>query len=112
MRRRRLLIATSIAAGVSGAPGAWAQRPFPTKAIRIVVPNAPGGAADITARIVGEHMARRLGQAVVIDNMPGAGGVAAGQSVASAEADGHTLLLISSGSAVSEALFKTLPSKR
>ena len=109
MRRRRLLIATSIAAGVSGAPGAWAQRPFPTKAIRIVVPNAPGGAADITARAVGEHMARSLGQPVVIDNKPGAGGVVAGQSVASAPPDGYTLLLISSGSAVSEALFKALP---
>ena len=109
MRRRRLLIATSIAAGVSGAPGAWAQRPFPTKAIRIVVPNAPGGAADITARAVGEHMARSLGQPVVIDNKPGAGGVVAGQSVASAPPDGYTLPLISSGSAVSEALFKALP---
>ena len=109
MRRRHLLIATGIAAGAAGAPCVWAQKPFPNKAIRIVVPNAPGGAADITARAVGEHMTRSLGQPVVIDNKPGAGGVVAGQSVASAPADGYTLLLISSGSAVSEALFKALP---
>ena len=109
MRRRHLLIGTGIAAGAAGAPCVWAQKPLPNKAIRIVVPNAPGGAADITARAVGEHMARSLGQPVVIDNKPGAGGVVAGQSVASAPPDGYTLLLISSGSAVSEALFKALP---
>ena len=106
MRRRRL-ISLSVLALVS--PGAWAQKSYPTKPIRIVVPNAPGGAADITARAVGERMGRILGQPVIIENKPGAGGVVAGQSVANAVPDGHTLLLISSGSAVSEALFKSLP---
>ena len=105
--RRRLILSSILAAAAPLAP-AWAQG-FPAKPVRIVVPNAPGGAADITARAVGEHMARTLGQPVLVDNKPGAGGVVAGQAVAGAAADGHTLLLISSGTAVSQALFKSLP---
>ncbi|WP_028605294.1 Bug family tripartite tricarboxylate transporter substrate binding protein [Ottowia thiooxydans] len=108
--RRHILIAGALACTAVFAPAAvWAQPAFPSKPIRIVVPNAPGGAADLTARTVGEKMAKGLGQPVVIDNRPGAGGVVAGQAVASAPADGYTLLLISSGTAVSEALFKSLP---
>ncbi len=88
--------------------GAWAQN-FPTKALKIVVPNAAGGAADITARTVGQKLSEALGQSVVIENKPSAGGVVAGEQVARSEADGHTLLLISSGTAVSASLFKSLP---
>lgn len=90
-------------------PALRAQPAFPTRPIRIVVPNAAGGAADITARTVGQKMAGPLGQSVVIENKPSAGGIVAGEQVARAEPDGHTLLLVSSGTAVSAALFKALP---
>lgn len=82
---------------------------FPGKSVRIVVPFGAGGVADLTARTVAQKLSQSLGQAVVIDNKPGAGGVSAGDAVAKAEPDGHTLLLISNGTAVSAGLFKSLP---
>ena len=96
-----------LAAAVSGNV-ALAQS-FPTKPLKIVVPNAAGGAADLTARTVGQKLSEALGQPVVVENKASAGGIVAGEQVARSEADGHTILLISSGTAVSAALFKSLP---
>ena len=86
-----------------------AAQTFPSKPIKIVVPNAAGGAADITARTVGQVVSQSIGQPVVVENKASAGGIVAGEQVARSEPDGHTLLLISSGTAVSASLFKTLP---
>lgn len=88
---------------------ARAQGRYPERAITLVVPFAPGGIADITARAVAEQMARTLGQAVVVGNRPSAGSIVASQLVANARPDGHTLLLMSNSHALSVSLFKKLP---
>jgi tripartite-type tricarboxylate transporter receptor subunit TctC len=82
---------------------------WPTKPVRIVLPFGPGGIADITTRTIAPKLSDGLGQQVVIENMPGAGGIRASETVARAEPDGHTLLLLTNGNAVSQALFKSLP---
>ena len=89
--RRRLALAGAVTALV--APWLAAQDNWPVRPIRIVVPFGAGGVADLTARAVGQKLGEQLGQAIVIDNRPGAGGVTAGNLVAQAEPDGHTLLL-------------------
>lgn len=106
MTFRRL--ACSLLASMTFASLAVAQT-FPTKPIKIVVPFGAGGVADLTARTVAQKLGESLGQPVVIENKPGAGGVVAGDAVAKAEPDGHTLLLMSNGTAVSAGLFKSLP---
>jgi tripartite-type tricarboxylate transporter receptor subunit TctC len=96
-----------------GAPAlpaaATAQGRYPDKPIQLLVPFAPGGIADITARAVTDAMGRRLGQPIVVDNRPSAGSIVASQAVATARPDGHTLLLMSNANAVSVGLFRKLP---
>lgn len=106
MWSRRHLLAVGASSCLTGL---HAQPVFPFKPLKIVVPNAPGGAADITARTIGQKLSLALGQPVVIDNKPSAGGILAAEAVLRAEPDGHTMLLISNGTAVSAALFKSLP---
>lgn len=79
------------------ATSAVAQVKYPDKSITIIVPSAPGGSTDFTARLIAEPLSRALGQPVVIDNKPGASGNIGNQWVAKAKPDGHTLLLAYSG---------------
>lgn len=82
---------------------------YPNQPVRIVVPFAAGGAVDSVARIVGQKMSESLGQPVVIENKPGAGGNLAADTVARAAPDGYTILLTTNGHAISPSLYRTLP---
>lgn len=90
---RRSFIAATAALAVAG--GARAQAAFPDRPLRLVVPNPPGGPSDIVGRFLAESMRADLGQAVVIDNRPGASGLIGTAAVASAPADGYTVLVTS-----------------
>ena len=106
---RRRLLAIAMAVATVGTAVAQPAPAWPTKAITLIVPFAPGGIADITARTVAQTMAKSLGQAIVIDNRPSAGSIVASQAVANAPPDGYTVLLMSNSNAVSEGLFRKLP---
>ncbi|HEX2546599.1 MAG TPA: tripartite tricarboxylate transporter substrate binding protein [Ramlibacter sp.] len=100
LTRRDLLAA---AAGAAAAGGAFAQA-FPTRPMKIVVPFPPGGTGDAQARLIGEYMARTLGQSMVVENKPGAGSVIGAAAVAQAPADGYTLLLMSNSFVINNKL--------
>lgn len=87
---------------------AWAQ-PWPTKPLRVIVPFTPGSATDIMARTVSERLSTQLGQPVVVENRPGAGGTIGVAAVAKAESDGYTLLVHSSSYTVTPSTYKNLP---
>jgi tripartite-type tricarboxylate transporter receptor subunit TctC len=91
------------------AVSAHADAKYPDKPVRIVLPFAAGGVADITARIIAEKLTDRLGQRFYIENQAGAGGIAAARTVISSSPDGYTLALLSNGTAVSVSLFQKLP---
>jgi tripartite-type tricarboxylate transporter receptor subunit TctC len=102
------LAATAWAAGAQTAStGSGAG--YPARPVKIVVPFAAGGVADITARVLAQKMSETLRQQVLVENRPSAGGIIASEAVAKAEPDGYTLLFITNGNAVSVSLFKSLP---
>jgi tripartite-type tricarboxylate transporter receptor subunit TctC len=106
LRTAGLLIA--LVSGAASIP-ASAQAPYPSRPIRIVVPFGPGGFADITVRLLAQPLAERANAQVVIENRPGAGGITAANTVISAEPDGYTLFVFSSGIALSKSLLKSMP---
>jgi tripartite-type tricarboxylate transporter receptor subunit TctC len=91
------------------APPASAQGLYPTRPVRILLPFAAGGVADITARLVADKLGAKFGQRFYVENQPGAGGIAAARAVIAAPPDGYTLALLSNGTAISLSLFKQLP---
>jgi tripartite-type tricarboxylate transporter receptor subunit TctC len=86
-----------------------AAQGFPVKPIRVIVQFPPGNGADINARMLAQQLSVSLGQQVVVENRPGAAGVAAVQAVARADPDGYTLLHMANVNAISQSLFKTAP---
>jgi tripartite-type tricarboxylate transporter receptor subunit TctC len=106
MKRLQLLLAATIAAC---AATAFAQG-YPNKPIRIIAPFPPGGSADLTARIIADHLTKSLGQPAVVENVPGAGGSIAAERVVKSPPDGYTLIVGSTGiMAVNASLFAKLP---
>jgi tripartite-type tricarboxylate transporter receptor subunit TctC len=107
MMKSWLLIAAMFAAGLL-ADSAMAQT-YPSKPIRILVGFAPGGPADVMARLLAPHLSAMLGQPVVVDNRPGAGGTIAARAAAESEPDGHTLLLGNTSTlAISPLIYKNI----
>ena len=109
---RRTLIRSAGAAGLLGLqPGAYAQE-FPAKPITLVVPYAAGGPTDVSARSLADEMSRVLGQSVIVENKPSAGGIVAAQAVANAPRDGYTLLVSNATILVTNPnLYRKLPYK-
>ena len=97
-----------VAAALVASVTAVAQ-PYPARPVRVIVPLAPGGGSDYTARFIGARLSERLGQPVVVDNRPAASGIVGTDLVAKAAPDGYTLLLVFSTHAQSAQLFKKLP---
>jgi tripartite-type tricarboxylate transporter receptor subunit TctC len=110
-RRRRLRLAAgaiAVALGSALLPAGAVAQNYPDRPVRLVVPFAAGGIVDITARQVGQKLAERLGQPVVIDNRPGAGGSIGTDFVAKSPADGYTLLLAFDTHAVNPLIYRNL----
>ena len=101
-----LSLAASLAASLVASHAA--AQTFPSKPVKLIVPFSAGSGTDIVARTVGEFMAKGLGQPVVVENRPGAGGTLAAAAVARGEADGHTVLVPSSGHAVNPSIYPNL----
>lgn len=104
------LLATAALSSGLATTAAQAQPAFPSRPLSIIVPFAAGGATDILARIVGQALSTEIGQSVIIENRPGAGGNIGGQLAAKANPDGHTLFMGAVGThAINPSLYKKMP---
>ncbi|KAA2212980.1 Bug family tripartite tricarboxylate transporter substrate binding protein [Teichococcus oryzae] len=109
LHRRNLLAMGALAAAAGPFASRARAQDFPSRPVTIVVPFAPGGNTDLVGRLVGQSLGKVLGQSVVIDNRPGAGGAIGAGQVARAPADGHTLLLAGGGVIVTVPEMTTTP---
>jgi tripartite-type tricarboxylate transporter receptor subunit TctC len=96
-------------AALAAATTTASAQAYPVRPVKILVPFAAGGVADITARVLSQKIGEAMGQQLIVENRPSAGGIVASEAVAKAEPDGYTLLFITNGNAVSASLFKSLP---
>lgn len=103
--RRNFLAATALALTAGHARA----QSYPNRPIKLVVPFPPGGSADALARTIGERIGKAMGQLVVVENKPGAGGIPGASAVATAPADGYTLLFANTNIAINPSLYKKLP---
>jgi len=102
------MLRTLLAAIALITTGVVSAQTYPTRQVRIVVPFPPGGTSDILARTIGARLSAPLGQPVVIENRPGAGGNIAADHVAKSAPDGYTLIMGTSSLAISQSLYKKL----
>jgi tripartite-type tricarboxylate transporter receptor subunit TctC len=107
--RSALLVCSFVLFGAAHAQPVVKPGAYPSKAIRLIVPFAPGGSNDIMARIVGQKFSESMGQQVVVDNRGGASGIIGTDLAAKAQADGYTLLMMSLTLTVNPSLYKKLP---
>ena len=98
------LLALALVAPIHQAEAKWPEKP-----VRLVLPFGPGGVADVTARILAAKLSDKLGQQVVVENMPSPGGINAARAVIQAAPDGYTMLYVTNGTAISVAAFNKLP---
>jgi len=108
IHRRVWLACASVILACGALPRAWAQE-YPSYSIHLIVPFAPGGAVDQTARIIGNRLGEVLGQPIVIDNRPGASGSVGAGELHRAKPDGYTLMLALDSQAVNHHIMKNLP---
>ena len=106
--RKLIAPALFMAAALIGAPASAADA-WPSKPITLMIPYPPGGSADMLARPVAAKLEKKLGQTIVIDYRPGAGGSIATSQLARSEPDGHTLLMVLAAHAINPSLYKSLP---
>lgn len=109
IKRKGVVAAACLAAGLAATSATAAERSYPSKPIRMLVPFSPGSATDFFARAIGQKISEDWKQQVVVDNRPSAGGIVASQLLLSADPDGHTLMLVSIGHAVNASLYTKLP---
>ena len=93
----------------AAAPHHAAAETYPSRPIRLIVPFPPGGAADILARLIGNKVAEQVGQPIIVENKPGAGGTLGADAAAKSPPDGYTILHNTNGAAIAPALYRTLP---